>query len=389
MPALRTLRGWAYQGFRSLPPPLARVGERVLTWRAERDFAINKPIPPAERRLIVGPLNTAGQAQRWARAAETLPDTVARNVVVQRRVATAGGFDYPADWYLSRAVQLRGMKPYQARVLGATHVLAESGWAMLDDVFEQWITNDLFALRRAGVTVGIVVHGSELRDLRDHAEREPHSPFRGEWDERWDRLQRTVERTRTALRESHLPVFVTTPDMLDYVPSATLLPLVIDARRFASATEPLQRERLAVIHAPSNPRLKGTAIIDEVLGNLHKEGLVEYRRLESVPNAQMPARLAAADIVVDQIVMGNVGVLAAEAMAAQRVVVAHVPCDVRSKTPGLPVLEATPDSLERVIRDVCHQRESYRDLAARGPDWVRTHHSEAAAAAVLDRWLSQ
>ncbi len=356
--------------------------------RAERDFATNQPLPAAERTLLIGPLNTAGQAHRWAKAAETLPGTTARNVFAQRRVSIATGFDYPADWHLSRAVQLRAMQAYQARVLRVTHVLSESAWAMLDDVFERWITEDVPALHAAGVTVGVVIHGSEMRDLREHAALDVHSPFRGEWDERWHRLQGTVERTRSALNGSGLDVFVTTPDMLDFVPGATLLPLVIDVDRFACASAPLRRVKPVVLHAPSNPRLKGTAVIDRVLTQLHREDLLEYRRVTTVPNAQMPAYIAAADVVVDQVVMGNVGVLAAETMAAGRLVVAHVGDSVRARTPGLPVLEANPDSLESVIREVCSEPEPHRLLAAHGPAWVRERHTDRAAAAVLDQWLA-
>lgn len=361
----------------------------MLRWRAEREVRRQSAMRGETRRLVIGPLNTAGQAQRWASAADALADTAARSVAVERRVAKPTGFDYPTDWSLTRTIQLRGMTTYRARILGATHVLAESAWAVLDDVFARWITDDLPALRAAGVNVAVLIHGSELRDLRRHAELEPHSPFRGEWDERWHRLQRTVERTRAVLQESGLPVFVSTPDMLDHAPGATLLPVVIDVQRFGTTDPALQRDRPIVLHAPSNPRLKGTAIIEGVLTGLHTAGIVHYRRLEGVPNARMPGLIAEADVVVDQVVLGNVGVLATEAMAAGRLVVAHVAPRVRAQTPGLPVVEADPATLAAVIRDIAGQRSTYQEVAAAGPAWVGEHHDGRAAARVMDHWLGE
>jgi hypothetical protein len=344
--------------------------------------------PRAPRRLVVGPLNTAGQADRWARAARTLPGTDARSVMVQRRGETTGPvLGYPADWRLSRRVQLRGMDTYAQRVLAATHVLAESGWAVLDDVYDRSIVQDLPALTGAGVRVGVVVHGSELRDLHRHAQTEQHSPFRGAWDERWHRLQATVERTRAVLAQVPGPVFVTTPDMLDHCPGAHLLPVVVDVDAFRTREPVLERARPVVLHAPTNPRLKGSPAIEAVLGDLAARGLIDYRRSDRVRHRDMPALLAQADVVVDQVVLGNPGVLAAEAWAAGRLVVAHLPESVRDRAPGIPVVEADPDTLGATMRGILADRSGYRDLARQGPVWARRHHDGRRAAAVLDEVL--
>lgn len=399
MPTLRAPRSWAYRAWTALPTPVRGVGEGLLRVRAEREVTRQPDLDPGtQRRLVVGPLNTAGQGERWAAAAETLPGTSARAMSLERRGRAGVSYGYPSHWHLSRAAQLRGMRPHRARVLGtgrhpgATHVLDESAWAVLDDPYERRITQDLDELRAAGIEVAVVIHGSELRDLRRHAAAYPHSPFRGEWDERWQRLQATVERTRAVvdeLRGGGVPVFVTTPDMLEHVPGATLLPVTADVDRFApGASRPLlERDRPVVLHAPTNPRLKGTEAVEEVLTRLQEEGLVVYQRLTGVRNAEMPDFVADADVVVDQVVLGNVGTLAAESMAAGRLVVGHVAGPVRERTPGLPVVEADPDTLEDVLRDVVTHRDGYRGLAARGPSWAREHHDGRAAARALSPWL--
>ncbi|QDO88521.1 hypothetical protein FNH13_09360 [Ornithinimicrobium ciconiae] len=400
MAALRGPASWAYRTYQALPGPVHAAGEAVLRLSAERQARKLSGFGPTSRRLLIGPLNTAGQAQRWARAADKVPGVEARSLTVERRVRGFTGYGYETDWFLSRKVQLRGMRPYQERVLALTHVLAESGRAVLDQPLDRTIIEDLPRLRAAGVDVGLLIHGSEMRDLRRHAETYPHSPFHGEWDERWERMQATVEHTRAIVADFDGPVFVPTPDMLDFVPGATMLPIVVDVDRFAvpaggPAVRVLERDRPVVLHAPTNPRLKGTDAVEQVLHRLEGEGLVTYRRLQGVPNDEMPTFLQDADVVIDQIVLGNPATLTAEATAAGRLVIAHLLPHVRELMTRLddeslapPVVEADPATLEEVLREVIRDRTAYSSLAAQGPAWARRNHDGTRAASVLSDWLT-
>lgn len=405
MAALRGPRRWLYRGYQVLPGPARDLGEALQRRRAEAAVRALPPVGQSAHRLLVGPLNTAGQAHRWAGAAATLPGVSAQSLTATRRHAPPA-LGYAADLTLTLPMQLRGLAVHRARVLGTdghagmTHVLSESGRPVLGDFHTGTVLGDLPALGAAGVQVGLVVHGSELRDLHRHAELYPHSPFRNEWDERWTALEKLVQRTRATVEAFDGQVFVSTPDLLDFVPGATLLPVVVDVAALVAAAadvEPaLHRDRPVVLHAPSNPRLKGTARIEEVLLRLDEEGLVTYRRLSGVPHAQMPTAIAGADIVVDQVVLGNPGVLLAETMAAGRLAVAHLGVSVRQRMAQAdpvgepaPVVEADPDTLEQMVRDVVGERTAYREIATRGPAWARRNHDGVRAAQVLTPFLRQ
>lgn len=383
----------AYRVFRALPAPVRGLGERILTWRAERRLTAVLPAwGDAPTRLLVGPMNTAGQGTRWARAAEQHLDVTAISVRAQPRSGT-NPLAYPVDLELTPPVQLRGMAPYRGLVLSATHVLAEAGRAVLDDVLHRTIADDLPALADAGIRTGVLIHGSEARDLRVHAQEYPDSPFAQPWDERLERMQATVEKTQRLLETlagQDVPLLVATPDMLRHVPGSRWLPIVVDVDRFATEGPPLRRDRPVVLHAPTNPRLKGTAAIEEVLGDLHDQGRITYRRLEGVVNADMPAAIAAADVVVDQVVLGNPATLLCETMAAGRLAVAHIAPQVRAAMRDadparepIPVVEATPGTLRAAIEGVLADREAAAALAARGPEWARRNHDGARSASVL------
>jgi hypothetical protein len=385
-----------------MPRPLRDAATLPVRRRADAELRALAPMPRADRRLYLGPWNTAGQAWEWARAAERhLPGTAAQNLWAQRSLSQAH-FAFRSDHELSSLAQRGRVRAiHGSRVLReATHVVHESGRPVLADFHAASMLDDQPALREAGIASAVLYHGSEIRDLREHAERYRHSPFRlpeREWGDYLRTLQGIVEKNRADLGRWHDagggPVLVSTPDLLDFVPGAAWLPLVVDVDRFATAAQesgvqPLVRERPVVLHAPSNPLLKGTDAVEEVLSGMEREGLVEYRRLTGVPHARMAAFVADADVVVDQVVLGNPGVLVAESLAAGRLVVAHLSEEVRGRSGGeLPVLEADPDTLRQVLEQALTDRAEAQSLAARGAGWAREHHDGRRAAAVLGPWL--
>jgi hypothetical protein len=145
-----------------------------------------------------------------------------------------------------------------------------------------------------------------------------------------------------------------------------------------------------VLHAPTNPFLKGSDVADEVLSRLDAEGVIHYRRVSGVPSVLMGELLREVDVVVDQLVLGNPGVLAAESMAAGRVVVAHLPEAVRARFPlPIPVVEADRESLDGVIRAIAADPTAARATAALGPAFCRGQHDGRASAEVLASFVGR
>jgi hypothetical protein len=243
-------------------------------------------------------------------------------------------------------------------------------------------------LRSAGVAVGLVFHGSEIRDPRKHAAMHRWSPFRDPSDPLTARLQSQYDELAPKVSAFDGPLFVSTPDLLDFVPGAHLLPLVVDTSVWTPKAPPLDRDVPVVVHAPSNLALKGTAEVEAVLVPMHEQGLVEYRRIQGVPPSQVGELLADADVVIDQMLLAGYGVLACEGAALGRVVVGHLGARVRDRV-GLdvPMIEANPDDLRTVLQRVLDDRAWAREVAARGPQFVADVHDGRRAAEVLREHL--
>jgi hypothetical protein len=345
------------------------------------------PADPPNTPVVLGitPANFAGQGWAWARSAERNLSDVSAQVV-----SNPGGYGFRTDVVMTseQAADLEWELDQARRVLaGWTHVISESVRPVLGQLNGSTLSGDMAALRRAGVQVAAVCHGSEIRRPAHHQATYPFSPFVGDWDGLLELRQR-ADRNRAILHALDIPVFVSTPDLLDDVPHARWLPVVVDDEDFVPAPPPFRRAVPVVLHLPSSPRLKGTAAIDAVGQRLADEGLIEYRSLRDIPASSTAELIREADVVVDHIVIGNYGVLACQAMAAGRLTVGHIHERVRRRVGRpVPVLEATPLTLEAVLRSALADPTTIADLAASGPEFVRDLHDGRVSARVLASFL--
>jgi len=348
--------------------------------------------PEAPTRLFIGPANFAAQGHAWARAAERLPGVGA--VAMQYR--GAGDYGFPADYSVSEAIwtfsRRWGLAQRDAVGEGFTHVLIEAERSLFGAAFDKVVAREVAWLRARGIIVGMICHGTDVRLPSRHATLDEHSPFR-DADPQWvAALEARARANQTILNRVGAPEFVSTPEMLLDRPGATWLPIVVDPARWETSSPVLANEIPVVLHAPTNPLVKGTHRVEPVVEALQAEGLLDYRRVIKVRASEMPALYADADIVLEQFALGMYSVTAVEAMAAGRLVVAHVHEQVRDvvrRQTGLeiPVVSATPDSLEAVLRDVAARPEHYRAIAASGPAFVRAVHDGAESARVLAPFL--
>lgn len=346
---------------------------------------------PARHGLLIGRLNSAGQGTAWTRALRrSYSGVVAESFAVEK----PGGFGHGVD-VLASASDFTS-EYWQREFLERTkfrysHVLVESLHSILPKLGNT-TEQGLKMLERNRLGVGVVFHGSDIRDPDLHVELNPNSPFPlliAAGQEAYVDALRHGARMRRDIAEWYgLPVFVSTPDLLDYVDRAWWLPVSIDMATWQTPAPVLERKRPVVLHAPSNELLKGSAEIDAVLNKLAERGIIEYRRIDRVTHSEMPDVLASVDIVIDQLHLGLYGVLACEAMAARRLVISEVGERIRRHVPvEVPIVEADDSTLEKRIEEVVSDPARFVGIAESGPHFVRRFHDGAYAARILGRWL--
>lgn len=348
--------------------------------------------PPGDIRLLIAPVNFAGQAWHWARAASRLPGVSAVNL--QYRMAD-DVFQFRADSVVPTPVfttsRLWASRHFDAVVGGFTHVLIEAVRPMFGCLFDGDVEAEVAALRSAGLQVGMIIHGSEVRLPRDHARDNPWSPFRSASEDWIDRLERTAIMKRGILDRINAPVFASTTTLRQLVPGAVWLPIAVEPDRWQTSRAPLTSGVPKVVHVPSSGVMKGTELIRAALAPLVEEGRVDYREAQDVATRDMPTLYGDADIVIDAVRMGNYGAAACEAMAAGRITFVYLSAaaldEARRTGIRAPVIATDPARLEAQLREIVNDPADALALAAQGPGFVDEFHDGRRSAGVLSSFL--
>lgn len=355
------------------------------------------PHPDRSRgiRLLIGPVNYAGQGYRWARALEETGEVSARNFVHAENNVLRYAADYTVPWRTSEHSRAWQRAMTETITSDYTHVLIEANVPVLGGLFDGDLPRQIALMQAGGAKVGFIGHGTEVRLPSTHLTSTPWSHFTD--SDEWvaaEKVEAVVEKNLEVIARMGLPTFVSTAGLLIDLPDAHFLGVVIDPSRWANDAPVLEGPRPRVVHAPTNPHVKGTPLIVPAARRLHEQGVIEFTQLDRIPNEEMPAVLVSTDIVLDQFRVGDYGVAACETMAGGRLVLAHVTDQVRREVQRhagmpLPVIEATPDTLEDVLRDIAARPDHYRAVAADGPKFVRRLHDGTFSRRVLmDRFLT-
>lgn len=346
--------------------------------------------------LLIGPANYAGQASAMAGA---VTRTTAVRAFSASLTKSRGAISFPADitiprlrWAFDPYWRLRWRGEVKSR-FGA--VLIDGGLPLIRggltrtasgrvSLSRAGLRADIDELREAGVDVGLMFHGSEIRSPAAHQGRESRSPFHSMDDRLVAELTETVEHTREVAAQTGCAMFVTTPDLLIDCPSATWLPTVVDAQRWTGGRPVELAERPVVLAAPSSDAIAGARDIDGSLRDLHDRGLVTYIRAANVPPATMPDLIRSADVVIDKVGLGLYGVIALEAMAAGRLVLGYASTQVRDELrrhgSEVPVVDLDPADVEGCFQAIRDESERFSLLAADGPAFVEQWHSGTVTA---------
>ncbi|MGD8395419.1 MAG: hypothetical protein PVF43_08095 [Candidatus Eiseniibacteriota bacterium] len=182
---------------------------------------------------------------------------------------------------------------------------------------------------------------------------------------------------RAAARHGALEI-VSTPDLLEVVPGAVHLPVAIDVpawealRRQAAATDGTE---WVVLHAPSEPSIKGTRHVVaavEALAREHPD--VRLELVQGLPAAEARRRFGVATVVVDQLHMGWHGLFAVEAMALGKPVLCYIRPDLRDHRPGLPVVPTTRETLLDDLRALHDDAPRAERLGTAGIAYAEREH---------------
>jgi glycosyltransferase involved in cell wall biosynthesis len=296
-------------------------------------------------------------------------------------VLTAGPFGYEADIRVdlhgrSRWAQLGARGRMLGRAVRSYDLIHFNfGQSLVPIWFGDRLVNELPLLRAAGKTIFVTFQGCDVRPQRCCFCTKEHC--RAETPRRLPNAERFL---RYADRCFHL-----NPDLSRWLPGSRFLPYAsVDPGQLTPQPARPDGEQVVVAHAPTDREVKGTAHVIAAVEQLQREGVpIRLELLEGMPRSELLARLQAADLVVDQLLIGWYGGFAVEAMALGKPVLCHVE---ESDAAGadlvaeLPIVRATPATIAERLRELAGEREAWGRIGAASRAFVERHHDPRAVA---------
>lgn len=316
-------------------------------------------------RCAIGPTDPAGTAGALASGLREL------GVDAELAVWSAHPFGFPADRVLSRA----------GRVVYALRAVATRDVIQLEYA-RSWLPQEL-DVRLARVAGRVVIARFHGDDCRLYGVARELFPPRGTTGDpasddavsaRVARLARMCDAAVVA--DLELATYVLPSFRRVYVLPLPVRPLAAKTSRAPTPT------RAIVVHAPSDPSFKGTSKIVAAVERAADRVDLDFRLLSGIPQREVAAALAGADVAIDQLDSVTPGVFAYEAMQAGLPVLCQL--DRRALAPyqrDLPIIDVDEHSLERELVRVVHDAALRSELGRSGKEYVANVHAPARVAA--------
>lgn len=136
-----------------------------------------------------------------------------------------------------------------------------------------------------------------------------------------------------------------------------------------------------VVHSPTAPITKGTPAVMKAIDRLKTEYEFEFRLIQDMPRDEALRVMRAADIYLDQFVLGDYGMATLEAMALGKPVICYLkPSLVHDYPSDLPIVNASQDTLVEVLAGLIEDGNARSELGRLGRAYVEKYHDAVKVA---------
>lgn len=329
-------------------------------------------------RVFHGPTNVAGAAGVLAAAQRSL------GVDARAVCFDSGHYEFSADEVLPLGIRSDVRLLSLARSFDVFHFYFGQSLTLS----KLW---DIPLLKRMGKKVYFYFCGCDIRDSKLVIQNHPISACAECWP-----MSCSPNRARALEVAAQADgVFVSTPDLLEFVSDALLLPQPIDLDRLSRLNDLRDlsgrgsNAPVRIAHAPSNRSIKGTAHVERSVAQLLESGLdVELVLVEGQSYEASLEIYRTCDIAIDQLLIGAYGQFTVEMMAMGKPVLCYLRDDVASQYDDeLPIINATPLTLTDVLAQTLADRDRFAEIGERGIEYVaRCHGADVVAARALEAY---
>lgn len=179
-------------------------------------------------------------------------------------------------------------------------------------------------------------------------------------------------------------IWAVNPDLLYFLPKekSSFLPYTVANHHLETYFPKLSR-KLKIVHAPTNQAAKGSFFIIAALKKLQEKypREFEFQLIENIPHFQALEIYRAADLVIDQILIGWYGAFSVETMLMGKPVIARIAeADLKfiplemSKQLQKTIIHADPSTIYEVIEKCINDRSILEEKARESFEYAKKWH---------------
>lgn len=345
--------------------------------------SVKKPL-----RVLHGPVNVGNQP--WVLSRNERAQGIQSDLVVNYGT----WLGYPADRIISECANRTAGSLLRRTAFGITapfrydvlHYYFGRSYFCWDDYGapnRAWFL-DLKLAKKLGKKIFFTLQGCDARLSRQSAEINRFTPCKEGHCQAVPVCRSQLDQQRKYLIDVILPladrVFVLNPELVRYVPNAVFLPYASVDIDGIQVTLPEVGAKLKIVHAPSDPAIKGSQYIIKAIESLGKKYQIDFIQVKGIPHQEALKIYQHADLIIDQALAGWYGGFAVEAMAMGK----PVACYVREEDLGfipkamacdLPVIRISPETLEFDLETAIENSQRWREIGCQSREFVtRWHH---------------
>lgn len=229
---------------------------------------------------------------------------------------------------------------------------------------------DLALLKRFRKTVFMEYHGSDIR-RKSKCNNELLKEFALEEVDSYKKQQTIAKYVDGIIVHD----FELNANLFAFDTPVFIVPLRINLEHFKFNPPTEHKNPLLIVHSPSNGRIKGTEFIVDAIGRLKQKYSLDFQLLTDMSNAEVKAKFYDADIVIDQLIIGEYGMVSIEAMAFGKPVVCFLdPKYFNSNYVMPPVFNVDHHHIYSELEKLIVNFEMRRDLGIKGREFVECFH---------------
>jgi len=251
--------------------------------------------------------------------------------------------------------------------------------------------HELKYLKRMGKVIVVHFRGCDLRQKSVNMNLNPGLNCCGDCDYPPGTCETPEQLRRIALARRYADLlFVTTPDLLDFLPEAEHVPFVAPFGIDLDAIEASPRSPgvFRVVTSSNHHGVDGTEYVRRAVARLTEEGYaIELVEVHKTPYEQALSIYKSADVYAGKLLMGYYNNAIIECMMLGVPTICYIRDDYLPGIPDCPIIIARPEMVYERLKDAIGNKTELGEIGVKGKAFIQKYHDpDTVVETILNRY---